>query len=226
MMAAVDKQLLSRLTHHIRNPFNGIIGFSDLLANHFEKLSDEDKMNYIHIVHQQSKKALLRSENLAWWLKFYTNNITEVAQSFDLVDLIKDELNYFSNEIQKQHLDLMLELNDSTYIKTDRIILQSIIKNLLLNVIEFTPIAGYVQISIIKQIEEGTVLFSITNVYSEKPSDETSDFVKSTDVTVFNTMPDNPGLWTIKMLCAVLNIKFTMGLIDDQVEVKLLINIA
>ncbi|MFN3446844.1 MAG: histidine kinase dimerization/phospho-acceptor domain-containing protein, partial [Bacteroidia bacterium] len=77
-MATVDKQLLSRLTHHVRNPFNGIIGFSDLLANHFDKLVDDDKKSYIQIVHQLSKKALLRSENLAWWLKFYTENITPV----------------------------------------------------------------------------------------------------------------------------------------------------
>ncbi len=225
-MAAVDKQLLSRLTHHVRNPFNGIIGFSDLLANHFEKLSDEDKINYIHIVHQQSKKALLRSENLAWWLKFYTNNITAVDQKFDLTDLIKDELNYFNNEIQKQHLDLMLEISDTAFVKTDRMILQGIIKNLLLNVIEFTPIAGYVQISTTHQTNPNVLVLSITNVYAEKPSDETTTFVKNEEVTVFNTMPDNPGLWTVKMLCSILNIKFTMDLNDNQVEVKLLINIA
>ncbi|MBP9185757.1 MAG: HAMP domain-containing histidine kinase [Bacteroidia bacterium] len=225
-MAAVDKQLLSRLTHHVRNPFNGIIGFSDLLANHFEKLSDEDKINYIHIVHQQSKKALLRSENLAWWLKFYTNNITAVAQKFDLADLIKDELNYFNNEIQKQHLDLMLDLDESAFVKTDRMILQGVIKNLLLNVIEFTPVAGYVQIITSNKFDENLVQLTITNVYAEKPSEETMMFIKNTDETVFNTMPDNPGLWTVKMLCGLLNINFSMDLKDDQVEVTLLINIA
>lgn len=219
-MATVDKQLLSRLTHHVRNPFNGIIGFSDLLANHFDKLVDDDKKSYIQIVHQLSKKALLRSENLAWWLKFYTENITPVPQNVDLADLIKDELNYFSNEVEKQHLDLMLELNDNVMVKADKVMLQSIFKNLLLNIIEFTPIGEYVLINLTK-VSDSIIQLTMTNVCSETPTEETIDFVNNSEIPTINNMPDQPGLWTVKTLCSFLEIPVSMSLKSNQLEVKL-----
>lgn len=219
-MATVDKQLLSRLTHHVRNPFNGIIGFSDLLANHFDKLVDDDKKSYIQIVHQLSKKALLRSENLAWWLKFYTENITPVPQNVDLADLIKDELNYFSNEVEKQHLDLMLELNDNVIVKADKVMLQSIFKNLLLNIIEFTPVGEYVLINLTKA-SDNIIQLTMTNVCSETPTEETIDFVNNSEIPTINNMPDQPGLWTVKTLCTFLEIPVSMSLKSNQLEVKL-----
>jgi signal transduction histidine kinase len=219
-MATVDKQLLSRLTHHVRNPFNGIIGFSDLLANHFEKLGDEDKKNYIQIVHQLSKKALLRSENLAWWLKFFTENITPVPQNINLSDLIKDELNYFNTEIEKQHLDLAIEINDNVIVKVDKVMLQSIIKNLLLNIIEFAPVGEYVLINLTKNVAQKLTL-TLQNVCTEAPTDEVIEFLNSTDIPKINNMPDYPGLWTVRTLCALLEIPLSVTLSNNQFEVKL-----
>lgn len=219
-MATVDKQLLSRLTHHVRNPFNGIIGFSDLLANHFEKLDDDDKKNYIQIVHQLSKKALLRSENLAWWLKFFTENITPVPQNVDLSDLIKDELNYFNTEIEKQHLDLALEINDNAIIKFDKVMLQSVLKNLLLNIIEFAPVGEYVLINLTKDNEQ-TFILTLQNVCTETPSDEVIDFLNSKEIPNINNMPNQPGLWTVRTLCTLLEIPISATLINNQFEVKL-----
>lgn len=219
-MATVDKQLLSRLTHHVRNPFNGIIGFSDLLANHFEKLDDDDKKNYIQIVHQLSKKALLRSENLAWWLKFFTENITPVPQNVDLSDLIKDELNYFNTEIEKQHLDLALEINDNAIIKVDKVMLQSVLKNLLLNIIEFAPVGEYVLINLTKDNEQ-TFILTLQNVCTETPSDEVIDFLNSKEIPNINNMPNQPGLWTVRTLCTRLEIPISATLINNQFEVKL-----
>lgn len=219
-MATVDKQLLSRLTHHVRNPFNGIIGFSDLLANHFEKLDDDDKKNYIQIVHQLSKKALLRSENLAWWLKFFTENITPVPQNVDLSELIKDELNYFNTEIEKQHLDLALEINDNAIIKVDKVMLQSVLKNLLLNIIEFAPVGEYVLINLTKDNEQ-TFILTLQNVCTETPSDEVIDFLNSKEIPNINNMPNQPGLWTVRTLCTLLEIPISATLFNNQFEVKL-----
>jgi signal transduction histidine kinase len=204
----------------VRNPFNGIIGFSDLLANHFEKLGDEDKKNYIQIVHQLSKKALLRSENLAWWLKFFTENITPVPQNINLSDLIKDELNYFNTEIEKQHLDLAIEINDNVIVKVDKVMLQSIIKNLLLNIIEFAPVGEYVLINLTKNVAQKLTL-TLQNVCTEAPTDEVIEFLNSTDIPKINNMPDYPGLWTVRTLCALLEIPLSVTLSNNQFEVKL-----
>jgi signal transduction histidine kinase len=222
-MATIEKQLLSQLTHHLRSPFNGIIGFSDLLANHFDKLSDNDKRSYIQIVNQLSKKALLRSENLAWWLKGYFEKITLVKQNLDLADLIKDELIYFNNEIEHQQLELQLELNDNIIINADKVMIESVIKNLLLNIIEYTPVGEIVMISLSK-FDEQLIQLTMLNVCSEIPSEETINLVNSTRVPDVNTMPNQPGLWTVRTLCAHMEIPIAMSLKSNQLEVKLSIS--
>jgi signal transduction histidine kinase len=219
-MASIDKQLLSRLTHHIRSPFNGIIGFSDLLANHNDKLDDDDKRNYKQLVYQLSKKALLRSENLAWCLMFFTKNINPVQQNVNLSELITDELNYFKTEIEKQHLDLVIEINDSANIKVDKVMLQSVLKNLLLNIIEFAPVGDQVLINLTK-CDTNNIILTLQNGYSEIPTDEIIEFLNNTEIPNINNMPNQPGLWTVKTLCALLKIPISVNLNRNKFQLKL-----
>jgi len=223
-MATIEKKLLSQLTHHLRSPFNGIIGFSDLLANYFEKLEDGDKRNYIKIVNQLSKKALLRSENLSWWLKVYSDNITPIKQKVDFAELINDELNYFKNELHHQQFQLMLALNNADIVNADKGMIQSVIKNLLLNIIEYTPVGEMVMINLSK-FNEHLIQLTMLNVCSEIPSQETINLVNSSRVPDVNAMSNQPGLWTVRTLCAHMEIPITMSLKSNQLEVKLSINI-
>ncbi len=206
MNQAISKQLLSRLTHHVRNPFNGIIGFSDLLTNHFDKLSDDDLKNYIQIVHQLSKKALLRSENFSWWLKAYTENITPVMQQVNLVELLNDELSYYQAEIRKQDLEINIKTDDSIYISTDKVMVQNIIRNCLMNIIEFTPQMEVVTIELSSVKEKAKLTF--TNVFQGEITEEITTFINQMNLTQvdYDKMPDNGGFWVIQLLCSALHI--------------------
>jgi len=219
--SGISKQLLSRLTHHVRNPFNGIIGFTDLLNTHFDGLSDDDKSNYIKIVHQLSKKALLRSENLSWWLKHYTGNLTPVLQNVDVADLVREELSYFNSEFQRQHLDLLEDFQSSALVQTDKVMLQSIVKNILMNIVEFTPEGEEVNVKTERKGNELEVIFN--NKFKETPSDETLSYIlrMETSEVHFANMPENPGLWTIHTLCNDLGIGLTVTMTNDITEVKL-----
>ncbi|MCZ2141543.1 MAG: hypothetical protein LC096_09170 [Bacteroidia bacterium] len=218
--STISKQLLSRLTHHVRNPFNGIIGFTDLLNSHYANLSEADKKNYIKIVHLLSKKALLRSENLAWWLKFYTDNLQPVTQKIDVVDLLQEEVRYFATELNKQNIDLLEDYIDNSMIDSDKVMIQSIIKNIILNIIEFTPEGDEATIKSIKQGGELQLIF--TNKFTETPSEETMEFLNQlNEQPQFDKMPGNPGLWTIHTLCNLLNIGLSITLKNNLAEVKL-----
>lgn len=220
----VNKQLLSRLTHHVRNPFNGIIGFTDLLINHFDKHSDDDIRKYVQIVHQLSKKALLRSENLAWWLKFYTNNISPIFQDVDAAELVKEELTYFATEIDKQQLDVQFEKGEGNMIYTDKVMLQAIIRNIMSNIIEFAPQGQQVDIKLYKAGSKLTLTF--TNSFKEQPTEETLSFIKSLNdkAVTTDTMPDNPGLWSIKMLGSRLNLNLDIQLKSNSLNISLGLN--
>lgn len=203
---SVNKQLLSRLTHHVRNPFNGIIGFADLLINHFDKLTDNDVRKHMTVVLQLSKKALLRSENLSWWLKFYTNNLTPLFQDVDLNEVVKDEIAYFAMEISKQQLTMNIRRGEHSIVYSDKVMLQAIIRNAIFNVIEFSVADSEVDLSL--SIVKSKLQLSITNTFRDDPSEEALAFAARIGEKEMKTedMPDTPGLWCIKTLSHVLNL--------------------
>jgi signal transduction histidine kinase len=208
----IDKQLLSRLTHHIRNPFNGIIGFSDLLNHHFEKLHAEDVKNYVQIIHHLSKKALLRSENLSWWLKSYTNNVHPIIHHINLNEIVKEELNYFNSEITKQELEIELQEGaESLMVNVDKVMLQNIIKNILLNIVEFTTPIELVTVQLKKTKNSSSVIF--TNPFKEKVSPETLTYIQNLNTSKVDIlqMPDHAGIWVMHLLCSTQNIKLDIS---------------
>lgn len=214
----ISKQFLSRLTHHVRNPFNGIIGFTDLIQNHYDKLGDEDKLNYLQIVHQLSKKALLRSENLAWWLKYFTNNVQPVPQPFDLGELLKEELANLSHEFEKHRFDVEQEIEIGVIVNTDKVMVQNMVKNILLNLVEFTPASDNVDIHLTKANNQAVLV--VKNHVKSAPTEETLQFLKQTftepDLT---RMPETPGLWAITSLGLTLGLQVTINLTDSLATV-------
>jgi two-component system sensor histidine kinase/response regulator len=173
----IGKPLLSRLTHHVRNPFNGIIGFTDLILSHYEKHSDADKKKYVQIVHHLSKKALLRSENLSWWLKHFTHNVMPVYQDFSLAELLNEEVAHITLELEKQDIELNFKNAKSAMIYSDKVMMQTIIRNILMNIVEFTPPAGDAEIILHHTNSKCSILF--INNFNEKPTAEALAFINS-----------------------------------------------
>jgi len=138
---------LSNLSHEVRTPLNGVIGFVGLLEN--PKLTPEKKSKYLNIIRTSADQLL-----------YIFNDLIELARlESDTFEIRKSEvpLNNIMNEIyqhliqnlntDKKNLDIRYQSLSNLheiYLKTDMNFLRSVIVKLLQNAIKFT-LQGFVE---------------------------------------------------------------------------------
>jgi len=144
---ATKNKFFSILAHDLRNPFNGILGFLNILENDFDSLTNDEKIEYIGFVNTSANQVfklldrllqLSRLQDGRYTFKIERINIKEVAeQIFRLQE---------TNAVNKR-VKLIIEVANDEYINADKISFDIVLRNLIDNAIKFTVAGGEVLIS-------------------------------------------------------------------------------
>jgi len=153
---------LANMSHEIRTPMNGIMGFLDLMRN--TNVTEKEHDLYFNMVKKSSERLLTTINDIIEISKIESGQ-TPVMQSIENVNEIMDYLhNTFAPNAEEKGLKLKLSENvirdkhKTVAIKTDKIKLEVILKNLIRNAIKFTN-QGEVEISY--ETTEDTITFSV-----------------------------------------------------------------
>lgn len=90
--AQIDYNLLSFIAHESKGPFNGLIGFSELLCTNKPALSPEQHESYTELVHQLAVKSFLQVQTLIVWIKLISNNLTIQTGIVNYSDLLEQTI--------------------------------------------------------------------------------------------------------------------------------------
>lgn len=153
---------LANMSHEIRTPMNGIMGFLDLLRN--EKLKSKEKDLYFDMIKRSSDRLLTTINDIIEIAKIESGQ-TAVFNSVENVNEIISYLhNIFLPEAEEKGLRFILtettekNINNTIAIKTDKIKLEVILKNLVRNAIKFTS-KGEVELGY--QISDSAITFCV-----------------------------------------------------------------
>ncbi len=98
----LDYDLVSYISHETKGPFNGLIGFSDLLSSHYDKLSDDSRKEYLTVVNQLASKSFLQLQVIVYWIKLMSNNVKPHLGVGQTADLLKQVMLYVQNDIDSK----------------------------------------------------------------------------------------------------------------------------
>ena len=146
LIATKDK-FFSIIAHDLKNPFNSLIGFSDLLLHYYSSLDQEEIINYLGLIHKTSKQGYSLLENLLQWARSQTGNIELKPEFIDLNELFNDKLLLFMSLAEKKKIKLKAELGDNIYVYADINMVKGVLRNLISNAIKFTPEKGKITLS-------------------------------------------------------------------------------
>ena len=79
---------ISTVSHELRTPLTSIRGFADTLLTSYDKLSDEQREKFLHIIKDQSNRLIKLVENLLTVSKMQSNKELMVYKTVDVVPLI------------------------------------------------------------------------------------------------------------------------------------------
>ncbi len=140
-------KFFSIISHDLRSPFQGFIGMSQLLAEHFDLLSNQEIKDLSKELLSSASNLYKLLENLLEWskmqrgsteIKFTKNNLSHIVM--EIVVLLK------KNAAAKQQI-INHNIPDDFIVCVDTNLITGILRNLLSNAIKFTDIGGEITIS-------------------------------------------------------------------------------
>ncbi|MDP4196955.1 MAG: tetratricopeptide repeat-containing sensor histidine kinase [Bacteroidota bacterium] len=144
---ATKDKFFSIISHDLKNPFNTLIGFSDLLVNDFEHLSDEDKLISLKNISSTSQKSYQLLENLLEWSQIQSGKLKPQILSFDVKEVINECIALLESNAKIKDISINKEFIGSTVIKADCNIIKTVLRNLITNAIKYTEHGGIIKIT-------------------------------------------------------------------------------
>jgi signal transduction histidine kinase/DNA-binding response OmpR family regulator len=130
---------VANISHELRTPMNGILGFSDILLK--EETSPE-KREYIEAIKQSSRHMSSLLADLIDLSKIETGHIQVIKKLCSSKDVLMLAVNYAKMLLVEQKKEICIEMecarDMSEYIYADKMRLVQVLNNLMSNALKFT----------------------------------------------------------------------------------------
>lgn len=139
---ATKDKFYSIIAHDLKNPFNSLIGFSELLYDDFDELSREEMRDYVGIIRNTAKNSLILLENLLAWSRLQTGRMVYDPVKLNLADEVDATITVLYSLSYRKKIHIENNVDRSVFVVADHNMLLTILNNLLMNAIKFTPHEG------------------------------------------------------------------------------------
>jgi|WetSurSiteA1Bulk_404760.scaffolds.fasta_scaffold00611_3 signal transduction histidine kinase len=146
---AKDK-LFSIIAHDLKNPFLGILGFTEVLANSSGKYSEAERNKMIRFINNSAHNTYRLIENLLEWSRIQISGIKVVPAEIIADELISDTIETLLESAYQKNISVSLNVEQQIEIFSDEDMLKTIIRNLLSNAIKFTHKGGNITLDAVK----------------------------------------------------------------------------
>ncbi len=144
----VRTRLVCNLSHELRTPLTTVIGFSDLILNHRELISESDLLDYMGKVQDGSLKMERLISEMMLLFSLDSGTTTWRLAPFDFHTLCSEALHGFVDQIEKNQLSFNLWVaRDLPELLNDAEKLRGVLEALIDNAIKFNRPDGLISIS-------------------------------------------------------------------------------
>ena len=143
---ATKDKFFSIIAHDLKSPFNSMLGFSEMLNNKFDKYDTKKKKKFINIIYQGLQDTFRLLENLLTWSRSQRGSIDFKPETLNLYLVAEETIDILSQTATNKSIIIKNEISESTFVKADKDMLATIIRNLVSNAIKFTPKGGKISI--------------------------------------------------------------------------------
>jgi PAS domain S-box-containing protein len=140
-------KFFSIIAHDLRNPFQSILGFSDLLTRNYNDFDDDKKREFIGLIYESSEHAHNLLENLLQWSRTQMDSIKYNPSMQSLSRIVDDTMHVLNASLKKKGLTFTSQVDVKQSVYIDKNMVETVIRNLINNAIKFTPSGGKITIS-------------------------------------------------------------------------------
>jgi len=144
---AVKTEFLANISHELRTPMLGILGFSELGITKIETADKAKLLKYYNRIHTSGSRLLLLLNNLLDLAKLEANQMIFNIQRYDIEEVFNDVVIELTPLIEDK--DLKIEVsheNIDLSADVDKHRIHQVLYNLLSNAIKFSPNNGIIKV--------------------------------------------------------------------------------
>jgi len=141
-------KLFSIISHDLKNQFNVLLAFSEILQQENDTLPADERAYFIDQIESVSRTSYGLLSNLLNWARSQTGNLTVHKEVLLISDFIKGIMNELSAMIQSKELSVTTGGESGIQVYADSEMLKSVIRNLLTNAVKFSHRGGRIEISV------------------------------------------------------------------------------
>ena len=129
---------VSILAHELKGPMTTVVGFGQMLENHWETMEDEKRAQFIGIVRRETQRLAHMVSDLLDVSRMESGNLRYELEPMSLSDLIESVVTVHTSIAEKHGLDVYIE-PDLPKVVGDKDRLRQVVINLLTNATRYSP---------------------------------------------------------------------------------------
>jgi signal transduction histidine kinase len=142
----IKNRLLSVMSHDVKSPLNSL---RDILHLYNKgEIKEQQFQKYIQQLENDLVKTTVLVENVLFWTSRQLKGIQIKFERFDVRALLEENIELFETVAANKHIRLHHDMEKDLVIKSDRNILNFVLRNLLSNAIKFSHEEGSVELTI------------------------------------------------------------------------------
>jgi len=146
-IVATKDKFFSIIAHDLRSPFNSILGFLELLQNHFETFNDSEKKGYLKLIDGDTKKTLKLLDNLLEWAKVQTGQISFEPTKQKLLPVVRNVEETLESALKLKMLEFKYNIPSHFEVFADTNMLTTILRNLISNAKKYSHTGGVIALN-------------------------------------------------------------------------------
>ncbi|RKY98169.1 MAG: hypothetical protein DRQ13_03830 [Ignavibacteriae bacterium] len=143
-------QLFSLISHDLRNPFNSLLGFSDIVTSEFDSLTKEEIKEYTNVINDSAKNLYGMTNNLLHYSRFQLGKYEYRPKAMDIEEAFCIVLETQKDNIKKKDIILIKEIDKKVLVFADEILMNIALSSIVENAIKYTNEGGMVKIFVEK----------------------------------------------------------------------------
>ena len=157
---ANKQRLFGIIAHDLVNPFNAILGYTNLLEDDYDSFSEQERKEFIKTINKYANNNYKLTRTLLDWAKLQQDRLVVNKEKLNCKQMVKEALQPYLVLADKKQLQINTKIPDNTFIEADQNMMQTVIGNLFVNAIKFTPQQGEINLHLDKNTD-GTVTLEI-----------------------------------------------------------------
>jgi signal transduction histidine kinase len=156
---ATKDKFFSIIAHDLKDPFNAILGFGELLKENIRKFDLDKIEEFVNLMYSATEKGFKLLENLLEWSRLQTGRIKFNPTNLNINNIVDETIELFHRNATNKGIKVTFDVPEVLQVYADQYMIGTVLRNLLSNAIKFTPKGG--SISVKCQKSDGLVHISV-----------------------------------------------------------------